>query len=139
MLVLVLLGRFFCCNSNMLKILNLHAICTSCAIQCNTNTFYDTCDTCHTCLVFTKRSCSKEVHGQWCMIIGQMTKVSNTLVHPSPRHFISKMGKKRFERRHVWGVSVRSRNGSPSRHCRDTRGYGHTTTAMHDTNTPPSC
>ena len=34
----------------------------------------------------------------------------------------------------AWSVKSRS---APSRHCRDVRVYGHTTTAMHDMSTPP--
>ena len=35
---------------------------------------------------------------------------------------------------YAWSVKTRH---APSRHCRDARVYGHTTTAMHDVNTPP--
>ena len=35
----------------------------------------------------------------------------------------------------AWSVKTRR---APSRHCRDARIYGHTTTALHDMSTPPS-
>ena len=39
----------------------------------------------------------------------------------------------------VYAWSVKTRH-TPSRHCRDARVYGHTTTAMHDMSTPlPPC
>ena len=34
----------------------------------------------------------------------------------------------------AWSVKTRR---LPSRHCKDARAYGHTTTAMHDMSTPP--
>ena len=34
----------------------------------------------------------------------------------------------------VWSVKT---GGAPSRHCRDARVYGHTTSAMHDISSPP--
>ena len=64
------------------------------------------------------------------------------------KQFLCSIWKKRNERPHVGGVSIRSRNGAPSpkgcvvngapsRHSRDGRVYGHTTTAMHKLSTPP--
>ena len=38
----------------------------------------------------------------------------------------------------AWSVKTRRAPSRHCRHCRDARVYGHTTTAMHDTSTPPS-
>ena len=45
---------------------------------------------------------------------------------------------RRFALGAISGWSVNTRR-APPRHCRGAKIYGHTTTAMHDISTPPSC